>query len=136
MEKYSRTVEKFRKSLNKFKEIVENPVFPELFKEEFLIEITTKRFEYTYESMWKAIKEFLRKQGIECNSPKSCFSEAIKEGIIPEEYERILSEIVMMRNRLVHIYDEESAKDLFQKIKEKEILNTFEVSLKGLEKEI
>ncbi len=41
MEKYSRTVEKFRKSLNKFKEIVENPVFPELFKEEFLIEITT-----------------------------------------------------------------------------------------------
>jgi len=49
---------------------------------DLLVEVTVKRFEYTFEAMWKTIKEFLRTRGIECFSPKSCFSALLKEGII------------------------------------------------------
>ncbi|WP_457623712.1 DUF86 domain-containing protein [Persephonella sp.] len=135
MEKYTRAFERFEKAYRKFKEIIENPLFPEIFKEEFVVEITTKRFEYTYESMWKTVKEFLRLRGIECNSPKSCFRELLKEGIISEEFEGILSDIIVLRNTLVHVYDEKQAKDIYQKLRTKEILKTFEALIRSLEKE-
>ena len=98
---------------------------PEIFKEEFLIEITTKRFEYTYEALWKTIKEFLRLRGLECNSPKSCFKEAFKEGIISEEDEEIVFDMIVLKNQLVHLYDEDMAKDIYFKIKDKKFLKTF-----------
>ncbi|SNZ06136.1 nucleotidyltransferase substrate binding protein, HI0074 family [Persephonella hydrogeniphila] len=135
MEKYSRALERLKKSFTKFKEVIENPVIPEIFKEEFLIEISTKRFEYTYESLWKTVKEFLRLRGIECNSPKSCFRELIKEGIVPEKFEKILAEMIVLRNILVHIYDEEQAKDIYERIKKKDIVETFHTIIQLLEKE-
>ncbi len=135
MEKYSRALERFRKSFKKFKEVVESPLIPEIFSEEFIIEITTKRFEYTYESMWKTIKEFLRIRGIECNSPKSCFRELLKEGIIPQELEPILYEMIVLRNTLVHVYDEEQAREIYNRISKKDILETFSTVLSSLEKE-
>ena len=92
---------------------------------DMIVEITSKRFEYTYESMWKAVKEFLRLRGIICNSPKSCFNELIKEGLISEDYEETLSLMVKIRNLLVHIYDEESAKSLYEQLHETAILETF-----------
>lgn len=110
-------------------------MIPEIFKEEFLIEISTKRFEYTYESLWKTVKEFLRLRGIECNSPKSCFRELIKEGIVPEKFEKILAEMIVLRNILVHIYDEEQAKDIYERIKKKDIVETFHTIIQLLEKE-
>ena len=132
MEKFQRSFEGFRKSLKKFKEIIDNPAILEFFKDEFIVEIATKRFEYTFESMWKSSKEFLRIKGVECNSPRSCFREMIKEGVVPEGLEGILAEMIVLRNSLVHIYDEKAAKDIYLKIKTDEILNTFEAVLKGL----
>ncbi len=105
---------------------MESPFLPEIFKEEFLIEITTKRFEYTYEALWKTLKELLRLQGLECNSPKSCFKEAFKEGLIDEKYEETFFEMIVIRNRLVHIYDEEMAKEVYLKLKDKKFLLAFE----------
>ncbi len=96
-------MERFEKLFKKFREIVENLVLLEFFKEEFLIEITTKRFEYTFESMWKVVKEFLRNKGISCNSPKSCFTELVKEGTVSQDYEKTLSEMILIRNSLVHV---------------------------------
>ena len=48
----------FEKTLKKLEEILIFPALPEIFSEEFLIEITTKRFEYTFEAMCKSIKGF------------------------------------------------------------------------------
>ncbi len=95
------------------------------FSEEFLIEITTKRFEYTYEAMWKCIKDFLELRGIECYSPRSCFGALIKEGIVKEEYEPTLAEMIKLRNALVHTYDEEKAKEIYKLIKKEEVYDTF-----------
>ena len=73
--------------------------------------------------MWKTVKEFLRLRGIECNSPKSCFIELLKEGIISEKFEGILSDIIILRDTLIHVYDEKQAKDIYQKLRTKEKLS-------------
>ena len=72
---------------------MKTPALFSFLSEELLIEVTTKRFEYTYESMWQSLREYLRGLGIEVNSPLRCFKEAFKEGLIPEENEEIFSEI-------------------------------------------
>ena len=114
--------------------MIENPALPEIFREDFII-VTTKRFEYTYESLQKAVKKFLRLRGIECNSPKSCFRAIIKEAIIPENLEQILFEMILIRNSLFHIYDETQAKSIYKRIKDKEIIEAFSIILYSLEKE-
>ena len=118
MDRFKRAFGRFEKAYKKFREIVQNPAISELFKEEFLIEIVTKRFEYTFESMWKATKEFLRMRGIECNSLRSCFKELLKEGLIPFSYEEQLARMIVLRNQLVHIYDELQAKQIYDEISE------------------
>ncbi len=135
MEKFTRAFGRFKKAYRKFKEVVENPFLPEIFSEEFLIEITTKRFEYTYEALWKTVKEFLRLRGLECNSPKSCFKEAFKEGLISEEYEDTFFYMILLRNRLVYVYDEEMAREIYLKLKEEKFLKAIESVIKNLENE-
>ena len=136
MEKFERSLERFRKSFEKFKEVVSNPALDSLFKDEFLVEITTKRFEYTFESMWKTTKEFLKSQGIECNSPKSCFRELIKEGVVDEDLEEILAKLVILRNELVHVYDEEMANRIYEEIKKDKVLGAIKKVLDGLSGEV
>ncbi len=47
---------------------------------------TIQRFEYTFEAIWKFLKEYLKeKEGIICNSPKSCYRELFKLDLIKEE---------------------------------------------------
>ena len=37
-----------------------------------------QRFEYSFEIFWKLVKEYLNvKEGIVCNSPKSCFGKLL-----------------------------------------------------------
>jgi hypothetical protein len=54
-----------------------------------------KRFEYTYEAMWKAVQEFLR-------------------------------------NRLVHVYDEKTARELRDRILEEDIHRLFKEVLDAI----
>ncbi len=135
MEKFTRSFERFKKAYSKFREIVDNKAIPEILSEDFLVEITTKRFEYTYESLWKTLKEFLKIQGVECNSPRSCFKEALKEGIIEEKFERLFYDLIVIRNILVHIYEESQAKAICKRIKTPEILEAFQSVIKNLEEQ-
>ncbi len=82
---------------------------------------TIQRFEYTFETFWKYIREYLReKEGIACNSPKGCFRELFSAGssIIDEEQTNKLLEMVDNRNMTSHTYKEEVARILYQKIGE------------------
>ncbi len=48
-----------------------------------VIDATIQRFEYTFEALWKFLKEYLKeREGIISNSPKSCFREFFKLDII------------------------------------------------------
>lgn len=132
MERFRRSLERFRRALEKFEEIIASEALPEIFSEEFLIEITTKRFEYTFEAMWKNAKDFLSEMGVDCFSPRSCFQALIKEGVVPEDYEGVLGEMIKIRSELVHVYDYERAKDLYEKLRSGEVLEAFRKVYEGL----
>ncbi len=134
MERIQRKFEKFKKALKRFEEIVNSPFFETAFSEEFKIEILIKRFEYLFEALWQFSQAFLRERGVECFSPRSCFEALIKEGIVSEGGEHIAFEIIKLRNTIVHVYDEEIAKDIYNKLKQEKFLNWFLALKKEFEK--
>ena len=74
--KYSDTI----KAMKTLKEILDEP-FSVVVRD-----ATIQRFEYTFEALWKFLKEYLKeREGIICNSPKSCFRELFSLGLLTEE---------------------------------------------------
>ena len=66
-------------------------------------------FEFTYEAAWKTMKKFLAYQGIiELNTPRQCFREAAKFGLISET--AAWFHFIDIRNLTVHTYSEQNAK--------------------------
>lgn len=120
-EKFQRTFEKFERAFKKFEEIIRQPLLFDFLNEELIIEIATKRFEYTFESLWKTVKEYLRIEGLICATPLQCFKEAFKIGLIEPEYEVIFFEMIDKRNQIVHIYGFEEAREIYQFIKKDEV---------------
>ncbi len=120
-EKFRRTFDKFEKAFKKFEEVITQPSLFSFLNEELIIEIATKRFEYTFESLWKTLKEYLRTEGVIVATPMSCFKESFKAGLIEEKYENVFFEMVEKRNLMVHIYGFDEAKDIYQSIKQEEV---------------
>ncbi len=76
-----------------------------------------QRFEYTSEAFWKVVKGYLDTQeGIICNSPKSCFKEAFKVGLLSEEETIKILEMVDNRNLTSHTYHEEVAEEIYRQV--------------------
>jgi len=73
-----------------------------------------KRFELCYDLAWKAIKNYAKHEGIECNSPRSCFKEAFQLDLI--DYDEKWMEMVDDRNASVHIYKEEQAERIYKEL--------------------
>lgn len=79
---------------------------------------TIQRFEYTFEALWKFLKEYLKeKEGIVSNSPKACFKEIFSLGFLTEEGTVRCLEMTDRRNDTSHTYKEEVAKLIYSKIK-------------------
>ena len=77
-----------------------------------------QRFEFTFEMMWKAIKEFLKNEGLTCRSPRSCIRELFSAGYISEDLTRKLLRMVEDCNLTVHTYREEIAEEIAKKMEE------------------
>ena len=125
-EKLKRTFGKFEKAFSKYKEIIKFPQIFDFLNEELIVEITTKRFEYTFEVLWKTLKEYLRSEGVDCSTPLSCFKEAFKAGLIDEKYESIFIDMIEKRNQIVHVYDFDQAKNIYQFLKKEEVFSAIE----------
>ncbi|MBE0525173.1 MAG: nucleotidyltransferase substrate binding protein [Methanosarcinales archaeon] len=83
-----------------------------------LLDAAIQRFEYSFEVFWKFTKEYLRvKEGIVCNSPKSCFKESFKVNLITEEETVLALEMTDDRNMTAHTYHEEVAEEIYGRIK-------------------
>jgi len=79
---------------------------------------TIQRFEYTFEALWKFLKEYLKeKEGIVSNSPKACFKEIFSLGFLTEEETVRCLEMTDRRNDTSHTYKEGVAKLIYSKIK-------------------
>ncbi|RKY41997.1 MAG: nucleotidyltransferase [Candidatus Makaraimicrobium thalassicum] len=80
---------------------------------------TIQRFEYTFEALWKFLKEYLKeKEGLIRNSPKACFKEIFSLGFLNEEDTTACLEMTDRRNDTSHTYKEEVARIIYSKMKE------------------
>lgn len=118
-------LEDFQKALKKLEIALEKDVH----LDELYLDGTIQRFEFVYELSWKLMKSYLEYQGIEAVSPRETFREGFKDGIIHDATEWI--NLMINRNRTSHTYNEETAWDIYDKIKN-EYINLF----KDFEKEI
>ncbi len=113
MEKLERRIEGAEKALETLRTILREPYSV------IVRDATIQRFEYTFEIFWKLVKEYLYNyEGIECNSPKSCFREALSVGLLSEEQTITCLEMTDDRNLTVHIYIEEVAENIYGKIRD------------------
>jgi len=79
------------------------------------LDVCVKRFEFTFEMSWKAIKRVLSMLGIEgIKSPRACFKEAFSQGMLAEQH--IWLDMIEMRNLSGHVYDESEMKQLEDKL--------------------
>src|SRR5437773_12157719 len=67
-----------------------------------------QRFEFTFETAWKAIQADANAEGFECTSPRDCFRTAFKMGVLDLQ-EISWLKMVEDRNRTSHTYDEGTA---------------------------
>ena len=70
-----------------------------------------KRFEFTFELVWKAIQEYARLSGLEVVSPRDAFRVAADLKLIenPEDWFIFLRD----RNETTHLYSEDQVKEIF-----------------------
>ena len=92
---------------------------------------TLQRFEFTFETSWKAMKKFLLVEGFDCASPRDCLKKAFQSGYIKNE--KIWLDMIKDRNLSSHIYDEKDAKAIYDRVKQnyKSEFEKLEVFLKG-----
>lgn len=101
-------VESFNQSVSRLEEVLQE-------KESLIVrDAAIQRFEFTIELAWKSIQKFLRSEEILCNSPKQCFKEAFKFGLIQEDSAWI--EMMEDRNLTSHTYHEGLAQAIYKRI--------------------
>ena len=92
---------------------------------DIVIDGTLHRFEFTFELAWKTIKDYLEYSGIieGIGSPREIIKTAYANGIIEDGEEWI--KMMLARNSLSHLYDEEKSREIYMEIK-KIYINLFE----------
>ena len=79
-----------------------------------------QRFEFCTELAWKTMREYLLDQGYtEINSPKAVVKQAFAFGMIQDQQAWI--DLLNDRNRTSHVYDEATAKMIFERIENQHI---------------
>ena len=71
---------------------------------DIVLDVAAKRFEFTYEMAWKALKRVLDYLGIDARAPRPIFKEAYAQGLLRDE--QVWLDMIEMRNLSSHIYDE------------------------------
>lgn len=86
---------------------------------DIVIDGVLHRFEFTFELAWKTMKDYLEYMGImeKTGSPREVIKNAFQYNLIQNGDEWI--EMMLSRNTLSHIYDEEESRKIYNKIKDK-----------------
>ncbi len=104
----------FKEAFNRLKEAVDIEEESDIKRDAVI-----KRFEFSYELLWKIYKKIARLQKLDYFNPKACFQFAFKSGLIEDE--ELFLEIIDARNKTTYVYSEEEAKKIYNFIKEKVI---------------
>ena len=117
MDKFQTKLNNFQKALAALKEAVSD------FDKTTLLSVrdgAIQRFEFTAELAWKTVREYLIDEGIaEINTPKSVMKAAFAANLVDDEDSWI--QVLNDRNATSHIYDEDAADKIFDRIRSKHI---------------
>lgn len=119
-----------KKVLQKLKESVSR----DYKKDDIVLDATIQRFEFTFGISWKLMKIYLEYNGnLETKNPRKAIKESFKEGLIEDG--DIWIRMLQDRNKTSHTYDEETAIEIFNNVKEKYFYSIEEL-IESIEKEI
>ena len=77
-----------------------------------------QRFEFCFEILWKCAKDYLRDvEGLDAASPKKVIRMSREVGLLTEEETEQALEMANDRNQTSHLYDEQMAIELVERIK-------------------
>jgi nucleotidyltransferase substrate binding protein (TIGR01987 family) len=111
MEKLSDRLASCRRAIATLDEILQTPA------NVIVRDASIQRFEYSFESLWKLLKAYLDQQeGIVCNSPKACFREALKVGLLSAADVEACLVMTDDRNLTSHTYIEAVAEAIYSKL--------------------
>lgn len=109
MTKFRALKKQYQKAVKRLDEILKKE------KNDINRDSAIKRFEFTFDLSWKVIKAYLEEEkGITCISPKECFREGYRTGLI--DYDELWLKITDWRNEAVHTYSEKFANALYAKL--------------------
>lgn len=104
---FSNALEKFESAVNRYEEF-KNEGFEDIY-----LDLIVKRFEFTYEMSWKALKRYLEFLGFEIKNPRQSFKEGYSQQIL--ENENVWLEMIEQRNLSSHVYDEIEISEILEK---------------------
>ena len=115
MDKFDTKLENFHRALLRLQEGLAG--YDEAQDKQLARDGIIQRFEFTCELAWKTVREWLLDQGhVELNSPKSVMRQAFADGLVSDNDSWI--SLLNDRNRTSHIYDENTAEQIFQRIRQ------------------
>ena len=88
---------------------------------ELMIDAVLHRYEFTFELAWKTLKDYLEYSGVAINtgSPREVIKESFAHNLISDG--EVWIKMMLARNSLSHLYDEETSRQVYNEIKEKYI---------------
>lgn len=104
---FSNALDRFASAVDRYEEF-KNEGFEDVY-----LDLIVKRFEFTYEMSWKALKRYLEFLGFEPKSPRMTFKEAYAQQLIEDE--DVWLEMIEQRNLTSHIYDESEIEEILNK---------------------
>ena len=100
---------------------------------DLIIDGVLHRYEFTFELAWKTLKDYLEYLGVTINtgSPREVIKESFAHDLISDGETWI--KMMLARNSLSHLYDEETFREVYEEIKN-EYIYQIEKLVETLEK--
>jgi nucleotidyltransferase substrate binding protein (TIGR01987 family) len=111
LEELKRRLALARRALATLREVLAQP------KTAIIRDAAIQRFEYSFETTWKAAQRHLRDvEGLDHGSPASVIRATHAVGLLDEAAARLGLEMVRDRNLTVHTYNERLAEEIFARL--------------------
>ena len=125
MNRFKERFVEYKKALKRLQEALNEE------ETEIVIDGVLHRFEFTFELSWKTMKDCLEYMGIvnKTGSPRENIQLAFKQGLIDDG--EMWINIMLDRNSLAHVYDEDTSREIYDNIK-----NKYMIEFKKLERKL
>ncbi len=111
MKRFEERKQDLKNAKNRLKEALEEE------EKDITVDGVLHRYEFTFELAWKTLKDYLEYLGVSLNtgSPREIIKESFAHNFISDGETWI--KMMLARNSLSHLYDEESSRQLYESIK-------------------